>query len=50
MFTLMTHMPMYVQVPYLKEQHENKIDFTGGLGAGGTGGEGEGLRETESWN
>lgn len=29
-------MLMYVQVPYLKEQHENKIDFRDGLGAGET--------------
>lgn len=43
---LMAYMLMYVQVPYLKDQHENRTDFTDGRAGetrmGGSGGEGKG--------
>lgn len=35
-FILMAYMLMYVQVPHLKDHHDNRTDFTDGLGAGET--------------
>ena len=35
-FILMAYMLMYVQVPYLKDHHENRTDFADGLRAGET--------------
>lgn len=32
-FILMAYMLMYVQVPYLKDHHDNRTDFTDGLWA-----------------